>query len=177
MLGGVLNQFLFDVDWNGTDYLLIDLPPGTGDIQLSMIQNAHVDGAIIISTPQDIALLDAKKGLEMFRKLNLPIIGMVENMSSFICSSCGTEHHIFGKDGVAKAVEELEANFLGQIPLEIELRTGSDSGEPYMTQAKFGDRPVWKAYQGIADGFEKFFNPNAPKEKSGFFSKILGLHK
>ena len=90
MLGGVLNQFLFDVDWNGLDYLLIDLPPGTGDIQLSMIQNAQVDGAIIISTPQDIALLDAKKGAEMFKKLNLPIIGMVENMSSFVCGDCGS---------------------------------------------------------------------------------------
>jgi ATP-binding protein involved in chromosome partitioning len=95
MLGGVLNQFLFDTDWSGIDYLLIDLPPGTGDIQLSMIQNAHVDGAIIISTPQDIALLDAKKLLEMFKKMNLPVVGMVENMSSFICNNCNAEHHIF----------------------------------------------------------------------------------
>lgn len=177
MLGGVLNQFLFDVDWSGTDYLLIDLPPGTGDIQLSMIQNAHVDGAIIISTPQDIALLDAKKGVEMFKKLNLPIIGMVENMTSFICSHCGSEHHIFGEGGVEKAVEQLNVNMIGQIPLEIELRTGSDNGEPYMTQDRFKDRPVWKAFLQVGENVENFFNPNPAQPKTGFFSKILGLNK
>ena len=178
MLGGVLNQFLFDVDWKDTDFLLIDLPPGTGDIQLSMIQNANVDGAIIISTPQDIALLDAKKGLEMFKKLNLPIIGMVENMSTFICGHCGTEHHIFGEGGVGRAVEQLETTLLGQIPLEIELRTGSDKGEPYMTQERFKDRPVWKGFQTVTDKVEKFFMPDAPHTKQpGFFSKILGMNK
>lgn len=179
MLGGVLNQFLFDVDWNGIDYLLIDLPPGTGDIQLSMIQNTHVDGAIIISTPQDIALLDAKKGAEMFKKLNLPLIGMVENMSSFICNHCGTEHHIFGEGGVEKAVEQLELNFLGKVPLEIELRTGADAGQPYMTQEKFKERPVWKAFEGVTKKVEEFFDdtPKAEASKGGFFSKILGLNK
>jgi ATP-binding protein involved in chromosome partitioning len=179
MLGGVLNQFLFDVDWTGTDYLLIDLPPGTGDIQLSMIQNAHVDGAIIISTPQDIALLDAKKGAEMFKKLNLPIIGMVENMSTFICDHCGTEHHIFGQGGVAKAVEQLEIDFLGGIPLEIELRTGSDRGQPYMTEDRFKERPVWKSFTDISLKVDTFFNPITPEQqgKGGFFSKILGLNK
>jgi ATP-binding protein involved in chromosome partitioning len=178
MLGGVLNQFLFDVDWSGTDYLLIDLPPGTGDIQLSMIQNAHVDGAIVISTPQDIALLDAKKGLEMFKKLNLPIVGMVENMASFICSDCGKEHHIFGRGGVTKAVDELNVSLLGQIPLEIELRTGSDKGEPYMTQEGFRERPVWKAYQEVATKVELFFNSESNgQKKTGLFSKILGLNK
>ncbi len=176
MLGGVLSQFLFDVDWTGTDYLLIDLPPGTGDIQLSMIQNAHVDGAIIISTPQDIALLDARKGLEMFKKLNLPIIGMVENMSSFICNSCGTEHHIFGHGGVKKAVDQLEVSLLGQIPLELELRTGSDNGTPYMSQVELEQRPVWKSFMTIADRVDQFFYPTlAPTNKPGFFSKIMGL--
>jgi ATP-binding protein involved in chromosome partitioning len=178
MLGGVLNQFLFDVDWTGLDYLLIDLPPGTGDIQLSMIQNAHVDGAIIISTPQDIALLDAKKGAEMFKKLNLPLIGMVENMSSFVCHSCGTEHFIFGEGGVEKAVEKLEIPFLGKIPLEIELRTGSDNGVPYMTQDKFTNRPVWKSFQEIGSKVDDFFRPEPLEQpKNGFFSKILGLNK
>ncbi len=177
MLGGVLNQFLFDVDWTGTDYLLIDLPPGTGDIQLSMIQNAHVDGAIIISTPQDVALLDAKKGLEMFKKLNLPIIGMVENMSSFICNKCGTEHFIFGEGGVGHATEALDVDFLGQIPLELELRIGSDKGEPYMAQTNFKDRPVWNAFQTITNKVEAFFNTQPTTDKPGFFSKILGLNK
>lgn len=177
MLGGVLNQFLFDVDWNGTDFLLVDLPPGTGDIQLSMIQNAHVDGAIVISTPQDIALLDAKKGVEMFKKMNLPIIGMVENMTSFICSNCGTEHHIFGHGGVEKAVEELDVTMIGQIPLELELRTGSDNGRPYMTQIQFKDRPVWNAFMKVAENVEKFFEAGPVQPKTGFFSKILGLNK
>lgn len=177
MLGGVLNQFLFDVDWSGLDYLLIDLPPGTGDIQLSMIQNAHVDGAIIISTPQDIALLDAKKGAEMFKKLNLPIIGMVENMSSFICGSCGTEHFIFGEGGVQKAVQQLEIGFLGKIPLELELRTGSDKGLPYMGQDIFQERPVWKAFTEIANKVDAFFLPTPMEQKGGFISKILGLNK
>ena len=175
MLGGVLNQFLFDVDWKDTDYLLIDLPPGTGDIQLSMIQNAHVDGAIIISTPQDIALLDAKKGLEMFKKMNLPIIGMVENMSSFICTKCNTEHFIFGHGGVEKAVKELDTMLLGKIPLELELRTSSDNGIPYMTQNQFADRPVWNGYQEVRAKVENFFHMGKPPEKTGFFSKVLGL--
>ena len=178
MLGVVLNQFLFDVDWTGVDYLLIDLPPGTGDIQLSMIQNAHVDGAIVISTPQDIALLDAKKGVEMFKKLNLPIIGMVENMSSFICNHCGSEHHIFGEGGVSKAVEQLSVDMIGQVPLEIELRTGSDNGEPYMTQERFRDRPVFKAFMNVGEKVENVFSPTpAPQSKGGFFSKILGMNK
>jgi ATP-binding protein involved in chromosome partitioning len=177
MLGGVLNQFLFDVDWNGLDYLLIDLPPGTGDIQLSMIQNAQVDGAIIISTPQDIALLDAKKGAEMFKKLNLPLIGMVENMSSFICGGCGQEHFIFGHDGVQKAVEQLEIPSLGKIPLEIELRTGSDQGIPYMTQKNLEGRAVWNSFIDIGQKVDHFFNPTPDKAKSGLFSKILGFNK
>jgi len=177
MLGGVLNQFLFDVDWSDTDYLLIDLPPGTGDIQLSMIQNAHVDGAIIISTPQDIALLDAKKGLEMFKKLNLPIIGMVENMSAFICNHCGTEHHIFGEGGVEKAVQELGVNFLGKVPLEIELRTGSDTGVPYMSQEAYSNNPVWKSFLNVGENVNRFFNPETLSPKTSFFSKILGHKK
>jgi len=177
MLGGVINQFLFDVDWTGLDYLLIDLPPGTGDIQLSMVQNAHVDGAIIISTPQDVALLDAKKGVEMFKKLNLPVIGMVENMSSFICDNCEKEHFIFGSGGVEKAVTDLEVPFLGGIPLEIELRTGSDQGVPYMSQDKFSDRRVWKSYNEITEKVEQFFRPNMTANKPGLMSKIFGLNK
>jgi ATP-binding protein involved in chromosome partitioning len=178
MLGGVLNQFLFDVDWAGTDFLLIDLPPGTGDIQLSMIQNTNVDGAIVISTPQDIALLDAKKGVEMFKKMNLPVIGMVENMSSFICQNCGGEHLIFGHGGVEKAVQELGVDKIGQIPLEIELRMGSDSGVPYMVQKQFRGRPVWDAYQQIGSRVEAFFKPEGSStSRPGFFSKILGINK
>lgn len=178
MLGGVLNQFLFDVDWAGTDYLLIDLPPGTGDIQLSMIQNAHVDGAIIISTPQDVALLDARKGLEMFRKMNLPIIGMVENMSSFICDGCGKTHHIFGKGGVEEAVTELNTKLIGSIPLEISLRTGSDEGVPYMSNESFAGRVVWDAFMDTATAVTNFFGGRTPDTKQpGMISRLFGLNK
>jgi ATP-binding protein involved in chromosome partitioning len=136
-----------------------------------------VDGAIVVSTPQDIALLDAKKGVEMFKKMNLPVIGMVENMSSFICNHCGTEHHIFGEGGVSHAVEELQVDMLGQIPLEIELRTGSDKGEPYMTQDRFRERPVWNSFINVTKNVTGFFEPGPTEAKGGFFSKILGMKK
>jgi ATP-binding protein involved in chromosome partitioning len=116
MLGGVLNQFFFDTDWGELDYLLIDLPPGTGDVQLSMVQNLNVDGAIIVSTPQDVALLDARKALHMFDKLKVHVIGMVENMSSFICDSCNKEHFIYGTGGVKVACGEIGVGFLGFYP-------------------------------------------------------------
>lgn len=177
MLGGVLNQFLFDVDWNGLDYLIIDLPPGTGDIQLSMVQNANVDGAIIISTPQDVALLDARKGFEMFKKLNLPIIGMVENMSSFVCSDCGKEHHIFGHGGVTRSAEETGVDLIGQIPLELELRLASDEGKPYMARDEFANRPVFQAFEATAKKVDGFFGKTPTPEKGGIFSKILSLGK
>lgn len=173
MLGGVLNQFLFDADWEGLDYLFIDLPPGTGDIQLSMVQNSHVDGAIIISTPQDVALLDATKGLEMFRKLNLPILGMVENMSSFICSNCQHEHFLFGEAGVEKAVEKLGVPFLGKVPLEIELRQSADKGTPYMANPSYTGRPVARAFEAVAAKVDEYFNPGSPV-KPGLFSKLFG---
>jgi ATP-binding protein involved in chromosome partitioning len=173
MLGGVLNQFLFDADWTGVDYLLIDLPPGTGDIQLSMVQNCQVDGAVIISTPQDVALLDAVKGLEMFRKLNLPVLGMVENMSSFICSNCQHEHHLFGRGGVEKAVVDLAVPFLGKVPLEVELRLSADAGSPYMANPSYEGRPVNRAFQAVAEKIEQHFNPQDPA-KPGLFSRLFG---
>jgi ATP-binding protein involved in chromosome partitioning len=150
MLGGVLNQFLFDVDWSGVDYLIIDLPPGTGDVQLSMVQNTHVDAAIVICTPQDLALLDAVKGLEMFRKLGVPVAGMVENMSTFICDGCGKEHELFGHGGVKKTCEKLDVPYLGSIPLEMDLRVSSDSGTPFMTTFGSVNRPSVKAYEKSA---------------------------
>ena len=176
MLGGVLNQFLFDTDWGELDYLIIDLPPGTGDVQLSMIQNCHVDGAIIISTPQDVALLDAKKGLNMFHRLNLPIIGMVENMSSFICDSCDKEHFIFGTGGVMTACNELGVGFLGKIPLEMAVRKGADFGTPYMSQNKHEGRKVWEAYTEIASKLDRYFHPD-DNTKKGILSRVFGKSK
>ena len=155
MLGGVLNQFLFDVDWGELDYLIIDLPPGTGDIQLSMVQNVEVDGAIVICTPQDVALLDGIKGLEMFRKLKINVLGMVENMSSFICDHCQTEHFIFGQGGVAKKCQSLDVPFLGGIALELKLRLGSDEGFPYMADHDHQGSAVWNSYFEIAQKVKK----------------------
>lgn len=172
MLGGVLNQFFFDTDWGELDYLIIDLPPGTGDVQLSMIQNLEFDGAIIISTPQDVALLDARKGLNMFHKLNIPVIGMVENMSSFICDSCDKEHFIFGAQGVSSAAASLGVGYLGSIPLELALRKGADFGKPYMANPLHEGKKVWEAYQDIARRVDSFLNPS--DNKKSFMSKIFG---
>lgn len=173
MLGGVLNQFLFDVNWGELDYLLIDLPPGTGDIQLSMMQNANVDAGIIISTPQDIALLDAIKGFNMFKKLNLKMLGIVENMSSFICSSCSTEHFIFGSEIEAKKLEELGTSKLGSIPLEMALREGSDQGKPYMANQEYANNKVFQSYQEIAKRVVEQFDEPKDNKKKGLLNRLF----
>ena len=151
MLGGVLNQFLFDVKWGQLDYLILDLPPRTGDIQLSLVQNVEIDGAVIVSTPQKVALLDTKKGLNMFKKVNIPILGMVENMSYFVPEDDREKKYfIFGRDGVRKSAEELGVPFMGEIPLETALRETSDEGNPYMSNKNFSDRPTWESYMKIS---------------------------
>ncbi len=173
MLGGVLNQFLFDVAWGELDYLIIDLPPGTGDMQLSMIQATEVDGIVVVSTPQDIAVLDTKKGLQMFNQVKVPIIGMAENMSYFIPEDAPEKkYYIFGKDGVKKAAEELSVKFLSEIPLEISVREGSDQGVPYMTNPKNEGKGVWKAYQELAKNIDMFFGGTSEKSP-GFFKKLF----
>jgi ATP-binding protein involved in chromosome partitioning len=172
MLGGVLNQFFFDTDWGELDYLLIDLPPGTGDVQLSMVQNLNLDGAIIVSTPQDVALLDARKALHMFDKLKVHVIGMLENMSSFICDSCNKEHFIYGTGGVKVACGEIGVGYLGSIPLEMAMRKGADFGRPYMSQDKFEGHKGWKAYKEITERIDGYFNPDENKKK-GILSKIF----
>ncbi|WP_372652557.1 Mrp/NBP35 family ATP-binding protein [Halobacteriovorax sp.] len=172
MLGGVLNQFLFDVDWGELDYLIIDLPPGTGDMQLSMVQATEVDAAVVVSTPQEVALLDTRKGMKMFEKVNVPILGMIENMSYFVPDdNLEKKYFIFGEGGVKKACSELNSDFLGEIPMEIALRVGSDTGIPYMSSSDHEGRPVWKAYMDLATKVDSKMNG---KEKKGFFSKILG---
>jgi ATP-binding protein involved in chromosome partitioning len=172
MLGGVLSQFFFETDWGELDYLLLDLPPGTGDVQLSMMQNLEVDSAIIVSTPQDIALLDSRKALHMFDKLGLHVLGMVENMSSFVCDKCDKEHFIYGTNGVLAATGELGVGYLGKIPLELALRKGADFGTPYMTQNKYEGKLVWNAYKEIAAKVDSYFNPSDNKKKS-LLSKIF----
>ena len=130
MLHSVIQQFLRGVDWGDLDYLVIDLPPGTGDVQLTLAQKVPVTGAIIVTTPQDIALMDARKGLKMFEKVDIKIIGIVENMSTHICSKCGHEEHIFGAGGGEKMCADYGTELLGSLPLDINIREQADSGKP-----------------------------------------------
>ena len=135
MVTNTLQQLLNETNWDSLDYLIIDLPPGTGDAQLTLSQRASLSGAIIISTPQDLALIDARKGLNMFRKVNVPILGIVENMSYFICPDCGNRHEIFSNGGAQKEAAKLDVPFLGEIPLDMTIRQTSDSGEPIVATA------------------------------------------
>ena len=130
MLMGALEQFLKDVQWGNLDFLIIDLPPGTGDVQLTLAQKANINGSVIISTPQDVALIDARKAIQMFNKLNVKVIGLVENMSTHICPNCGHEDNIFGTLGVKREAEALNLPFLGDIPLDRKIRENGDKGTP-----------------------------------------------
>jgi ATP-binding protein involved in chromosome partitioning len=125
-----LNQLLKDTAWKDLDYLIIDMPPGTGDIQLTLSQSVPVTGAVIVTTPQDIALLDARKGLKMFEKVGVPILGVVENMSLHICSKCGHEEHIFGHGGGERLCADYKVPFLGALPLDLQIREQTDGGAP-----------------------------------------------
>ena len=130
MVMSAITQMLNDVSWAPLDVLVVDMPPGTGDAQLTMVQRVPLRGAVIVSTPQDIALIDARKGIAMFRKTSVPILGIVENMSVFVCPDCGHAHHIFGKDGARQTAETLAVPFLGEIPLVPRIRETSDAGTP-----------------------------------------------
>ena len=130
MVMSAIEQMIRDVLWSDLDVLVIDLPPGTGDAQLTLSQRLALSGAVIISTPQDLALIDARKGLNMFRKVGVPILGIIENMSYFICSDCGMRHDIFSTGGAQKEAAKLNIPFLGEIPLDFTIRQTSDSGEP-----------------------------------------------
>ena len=130
MLMGALQQLLGQVQWGRLDVLLVDLPPGTGDVQLTLAQKAEVTGAIVVSTPQDIALLDARKALNMFEKTETPVLGLVENMSTHICSKCGHEEHVFGHGGAKREAQSLGLPFLGAVPLDLDIRIAGDDGTP-----------------------------------------------
>jgi ATP-binding protein involved in chromosome partitioning len=148
MVTQALDQLLHQTRWDNLDYLVVDLPPGTGDIQLSLAQNVPVTGAIIVTTPQDIALLDARKGLKMFEKVGIKIIGIVENMSTHICTRCGHEEHIFGAGGGEKMCSDYNTEFLGGLPLDIRIREHADSGKPSVVADP--DGAVAKVYKQIA---------------------------
>ncbi|XP_056403006.1 iron-sulfur protein NUBPL isoform X3 [Hyla sarda] len=136
------------VDWGELDYLVIDMPPGTGDVQLSISQNVPISGAVIVSTPQDIALLDARRGAEMFQKVNVPVLGVVQNMSVFRCPKCDHETHIFGADGARQLAATMGLDILGDIPLHIKIRETCDSGTPVVVSDPESNEA--KAYMGIA---------------------------
>ena len=146
MIMGALQQLISQVEWGELDILIVDLPPGTGDIQLTLCQRTHLTGAIVVSTPQDVALLDARKALDMFLKLKTPVLGLIENMSSYICPSCGHEAHIFGHGGVAADAVRLGLPFLGELPLHLDVRMGGDAGMP----VALGNGPLADAYMALA---------------------------
>ncbi|MCB1378534.1 MAG: Mrp/NBP35 family ATP-binding protein [Alphaproteobacteria bacterium] len=130
MVMSALTQLLRETAWSGTDVMIVDMPPGTGDAQLTLAQQTPLSGAVIVSTPQDLALIDARKGLNMFRKVNVPVIGIVENMSYFVCDKCGERHEIFGHGGARDEAQRLGVAFLGEVPLDKDVRLRSDKGEP-----------------------------------------------
>lgn len=134
MATGALRQLLGQTAWHDIDYLIVDMPPGTGDIQLTMAQNAPVAGAVIVTTPQDIALIDARKGIEMFRKVDIPILGIVENMSVFECPDCGARHSLFGDGGGLRVAEEYGVPLLGRLPLSLFVREATDKGRPVVSE-------------------------------------------
>ncbi len=143
-----LQQLMTDVAWPDLDVILFDMPPGTGDAQLTLSQSVALDGAVIVSTPQDVALIDAIKGVQMFRKVNVPIMGIIENMSYFVCPHCGERTDIFAHGGVAKACEQMDTELLGEIPINASIREGGDEGKPVV--AKLPDAPQSQAFFDIA---------------------------
>lgn len=148
MVIGALEQMMREVEWGTLDVLIVDMPPGTGDAQLTMAQRVPLAGVVIVSTPQDIALIDARKGMNMFAKVNVPVLGIVENMSMFICPNCGEQTDIFGHGGAKAEAERLGCDFLGEIPLDVAIRVTSDSGQPIT--ASEPDGPHAEAYRDLA---------------------------
>jgi ATP-binding protein involved in chromosome partitioning len=148
MVISALTQMLREVTWGDLDILVVDMPPGTGDAQLTMAQQVPLAGAVIVSTPQDLALIDARKGLAMFNKVDVPVLGIVENMSTFVCPHCGERSDIFGHGGARHEAEKLDVPFLGEVPLTMEIRETSDAGTPVVVSAPDGPSAI--AYREIA---------------------------
>ncbi len=157
MLMGALQQMMMQVQWGALDVLLVDLPPGTGDVQMTLAQKATVDGAVIVSTPQDVALLDARKGIDMFQQLGVPILGMIENMSTHICSNCGHEEHVFGHGGVAAEAKKLDVPLLAEVPLDLAVRLAADGGAPITVSNPDGPQAAafYQVARALAEGLRK----------------------
>ena len=162
MVMSALDTFITKVNWGALDCLIIDMPPGTGDAQITISQRLALSGAVVVSTPQDLALLDARRGVTMFKKVNVPILGIVENMSWFICGSCGTEAHVFGHGGAAKTAETMGLPLLGEIPLNIDIRETSDEGKPIVTS-----KPESASAQAYVSVAEKVWRQLQELDESG----------
>lgn len=165
MIISAFNQILADTDWSALDVLVIDMPPGTGDIQLSLSQSVRLSGAVIVTTPQDVALLDARKGIEMFRKVGVPILGVAENMSSHVCSKCGHAEAIFGSGGGQQLSDEYGVDVIGRFPLDLKVREQTDGGNPVV--ASMPDHPVAAAYFECADSLWQRLASQDEDEASG----------
>ena len=169
MVTQALEQLLRETNWQELDYLVIDLPPGTGDIHLTLAQKVPVTGAVIVTTPQDIALLDARKGLKMFEKVEVPVLGIIENMSTHICSKCGHEEHIFGNGGGQRMAEENDVDFIGSIPLDMSIRMQTDGGKPTVVADPEGR--LSQVYRDIA----RRVAGKLSKQKKDFSAKFPGI--
>ena len=159
MASGAMEQLLTKTKWGQLDVLLVDMPPGTGDIQLTLAQKVRVSGAIIVTTPQNIALLDARKGIEMFRRVSIPVIGVVENMSVYVCPECGHEDRVYGEGGGSSASKEYDTLLLGEIPLNSKIRECSDEGQPIFS--KSSENLLNAIFLKIADTVQKFLDSSA----------------
>src|SRR6266480_190837 len=171
MVTQALEQLLKDTNWRDLDYLIVDMPPGTGDIQLTLAQKVPVTGAVIVTTPQDIALIDARKGLKMFEKVSVPIVGLVENMAIHICSKCGHAEHIFGEGGGERMCRDYKVPFLGSLPLDIRIRENADSGRP--TVVADPDGAIAKIYKEIARKTAVFVAQKAEDFSAKFPSIVI----
>ncbi|ONM07162.1 IND1(iron-sulfur protein required for NADH dehydrogenase)-like [Zea mays] len=160
-----LEKMTRGVAWGDLDILVVDMPPGTGDAQLSMSQRLRLSGALIVSTPQDIALIDARRGANMFRKVQVPILGLVENMSCFKCPKCGEKSYIFGEGGAQRTAEEMDMKLLGDVPLEISIRTGSDEGSPIVISSP--NSASAQAYVNVAEKVTQRLNELAEERRMG----------
>jgi ATP-binding protein involved in chromosome partitioning len=165
MVTQALTQLLNSTRWKDLDYLIVDMPPGTGDIQLTLTQRVPVTGAVIVTTPQDIALLDAKKGLKAFEKVNVPVLGIIENMATHVCSNCGHEEHIFGAGGGARMAAQYGVPLLGSLPLDIRIREQADGGNP--TVVAMPDSDLTARYREIARNTAAHLSLQAERDMTG----------
>jgi ATP-binding protein involved in chromosome partitioning len=171
MLHGAITQFLRDTAWGDLDYLIIDMPPGTGDIALTLSQTLPLTGAVVVCTPQQVALIDAVKAIAMFRKVNIPLLGMVENMSGFICPDCNKRYDIFGSGGARKAAEELKVPFLGEVPLNMQIRISGDEG---LTLGNFEDKILGPYLEKIVTTLVRNIAETAMTKPPGMALPMLG---